>query len=121
QWRSSSEAGSVSYLVGPYAALAHGIDESGSDQVYTALRESALVSGFEIPFRAPWTSEEVTRVARRVGPDHDVVLTTMPGLVAQAAKDPRFGPASTDPEGRDAALRFLQEAWRAATRLAEEI
>lgn len=111
----------MSYLVGPYAALSHGLDEAGKDTIYGALRESALVSGFEIPFRAPWTAEDVARAARRVGPDRDVVITTMPGLVARAWKDAQFGPASADSEGRNASVRFFKEAWRAAMLLGEVI
>jgi hypothetical protein len=75
------------------------------------------VAGLEIPFTESLHKYDEGWFFRQLPPGADFIVTTIPGTVARLTADPRFGLASTSPEGRRQAIAFVRAAHQAAERL----
>lgn len=95
----------IPFLIGAYAALPS--SRSEQEQFYAELGNAPWVNGLEIPLRDSIT-DDLPWFAARLSPSFTTnVLTPIPAVVGHVEKNPKFGIASPDDEGRDAALRFL--------------
>ena len=68
------------------------------------LARSPLVAGLEVPF----LDGEVALPPARMPSSWRHVVTMMPATMAALAADPTWGPASTDSDGRAAAMALLR-------------
>ncbi|MEO5994400.1 DUF4862 family protein [Pseudarthrobacter sp. PH31-O2] len=93
------EGENVSLIVGAYPAQPEGLLQS---QFFEELAALAAIRGLELPYRAwggdPWPAG--------ANADWSAVVTAIPGTMQRAGADARFGLASTDREGRRAAVDF---------------
>ncbi|MGV9183355.1 DUF4862 family protein [Arcanobacterium canis] len=95
------------FLIGAYAALPS--DRSEQEQFYANLGDAPWVNGLEIPLRDSIT-DDLSWFAQRISPSFTTnVLTPIPGTMGNLAKNPKFGIASPDDDGRQAALDFLTD------------
>jgi hypothetical protein len=89
----------VSLIVGAYPAQPERPQER---QFFEELSAVSAIRGLELPYRA-WGGEPWPAGART---DWSAVVTAIPGTMQRVGGDPRFGLASTDREGRRAAVDF---------------
>lgn len=102
-------------FLGAYALVA-GVPEVTGRSVYRALRELPI-AGLEVPL--PTGAPDPRWWAECIAPQWDLVLTAIPGTVQRLARDPGYGIASTDEDGRRAALADLVVAADLARELAQ--
>lgn len=103
--------------VAAYAAIPPGnFDVRAETAVYDGL-ETLGIAGLEQPFFGALHRHDEGFLLGQLRPDWDVVLTTLPGTMDRMKEAPAFGLASTDEGGRGRALRFMEEARRAAERI----
>jgi hypothetical protein len=78
---------------------------------YSELRSEPLIGGLELSFNSfngGLHPRGVRALARLLEPDWRNVVTNIPGTIAAVAKDARYGLASSDPEGRAAAVQHVR-------------
>jgi hypothetical protein len=109
----------AAYLVGAYAAAPSqlGWDPEAEAAFLDAVLALDGVSGLEVPFTGALHKYDEAWFLQRLTPSADVILTLLPGTMARLKTAPRFGIASTDNDGRRAALDFASEALHAVDRL----
>ncbi|WP_167139311.1 DUF4862 family protein [Diaminobutyricimonas sp. TR449] len=107
------------WLVGAYAAAPsrNGWDPDLESHFFDALANLPGVTGFELPFAdtlhkfdEPWLFDQLPR-------DTSVVVTTAPGTSQRVRSTGTFGIASTDTDGRRAALEHTEAARQSIHRL----
>lgn len=89
----------MSLIVGAYPAQPEGPQQR---EFFEELSSVSAIRGLELPYRA-WGGEPWPDGART---DWSAVVTAIPGTMQRVGGDPRFGLASTDWEGRRAAVDF---------------
>jgi Domain of unknown function (DUF4862) len=95
----------MTYLVGAYAALPAHMRWTAAERAFLdELAADRSAAGFETPVYADWTPDSMRDVLRHTRRGNDIILTTLPGTMPSVAKRAAFGLASTDPDGRAAAL-----------------
>lgn len=94
------------FVVGAYASLP---EEGRQDDYYQLLHQEKWIDGIEIPF--PGVIKNNARdFARVLSKDWSAnTITAIPGTMQNVWKDPKFGLASPDETGREAALGFCDE------------
>jgi hypothetical protein len=102
-------------FLGAYALVA-GLSPDATRATYRLLADLPI-AGLELPLAAAgagaqWWDEHVL-------PEWDLVVTTIPTVMQRLGQDPRYGLASTDDDGRRAALDDVALAARLARDLAE--
>ena len=102
-------------FLGAYALVA-GLAEEAAHRTYQALAELSI-AGLELPLAAadassPWWE-------RHVAAHWDLVVTAIPTTMQRLARDARYGLASTDEEGRRAAMADVEVAARLSRELAQ--
>jgi hypothetical protein len=70
--------------------------------------------GLEVPFTGELDDDELSGL---LGGGHELVITSIPGVVAKLSADPAFGLASHDEDGRMRAVRFTRAAHDGVRRL----
>ncbi|MGV8977190.1 MAG: DUF4862 family protein [Cellulomonas sp.] len=103
-------------FLGAYALVA-GLPADDEAAAYAAIAELPI-AGIELPVAAadassPWFT-------RNVHPDWDLVVTCIPTVMQRLGADPAYGLASTDDDGRRAALDDVAVARDLARRLADD-
>ena len=93
----------MALVLGTYA-LAWGRSAAEHAQVVDAVAKESLVDGLEVPWTGSPAMPDLVDVLRTSRLDWQVVITCLPRTLAQLAPRPRFGLASPDPDGRQAAL-----------------
>lgn len=95
------------FIVGAYASL----PRSREDQCdyYRLLGRQRWINGAEIPFPGDLADVESRRWLAKVLPTHwrANTITAIPGTMQHVWKDPNFGLASPDVDGRMAALMMM--------------
>jgi hypothetical protein len=112
----SSETPRPDFIVGAYTSLP--FDRRDQETYYSLLSEQAWINGLEIPFPGdlteslPWLSHQIA--------DHwnSNTITAIPGTMVNVSKNHKFGLASADEDGRDAALEFTDRICKAVQELA---
>lgn len=89
----------MSLIVGAYPAQPEGPNQR---QFFEELSDVPAIRGLELPYRA-WGGAPWPDGARA---DWSAVVTAIPGTMQRVGGDPRFGLASTNGEGRRAAIDF---------------
>lgn len=109
----------MSVIVGAYAASpAHGHwDPELEQEFFRALAEVPGVRGLELPWTGSVHPHDDDWLYAHFPRDLDAVLTSIPGTMTRLRHEPRFGLASTDAEGRAAAVRQALAIGEAAKRL----
>lgn len=103
--------------LGSYALAPHpGQDEA---TFYAALRDVAF-DAYELPVPTSDAAAHVTSwILKHLPDDRDVVLTAIPSTMRRLGESPGYGLASSDDEGRQAALTDLAVVGELAQRLAD--
>lgn len=96
---SAQQAGKRPLVVGAYPAHARSGDPGIRRDVLAGLAERAWVAGWE----HPWVGGPLELPPQ---PRWAHVITPLPGTMQRVARDPWFGLASPEPDGRAAALAF---------------
>lgn len=106
------------FIVGAYASLPEGRERQ--ETYYRMLADLEWVSGIEIPYPGD-LAENWQWLLERL-PQHweASTITAIPGTMVTIGKNPRFGLASADPEGRRAALEFTERIREVVLRMADK-
>ena len=105
-------------IVGAHAAMP--LEREDQESFYAGLAERNLATALEIPVSdsihedPAWFASQVRGRFRRG------VVTALPGTVKRLAEEPNFGLASTDDEGRRAAVEWVTGVRRAAEELNQQ-
>ncbi len=108
----------MNYIVGAYAAspTAAAWDPELEAQYLAQVAALPGFRGLELPFTGVLHRDEQW-LLDHLGREWDLVLTAIPGTVARVAADPAFGLASTEHDGRIAAVEFTAALRSAVTRI----
>ena len=109
----------MKYYVGAYAASPNqsGWNPELETAYYDALKQLANVRGLEHPFLGQLHAQDDDWFLTNIKPDWDYVFTCIPGIMNALSQNPRFGLASEDETGRQAALSFMRQACEAVAKL----
>lgn len=109
----------MSFFLGAYAASPCGShwDQAAETAYWQGLRRLPHLRGLEYPFAGKLHPHDEAWALANLDPAWDMVLTLLPGTMDRLEKDPRFGLASEDEEGRRAALDFTKLAAATVARL----
>ena len=104
------------FVVGAYASLP---EHASQPDYYHLLAEQEWISGIEIPFPGVLASD-AKAIADVIAPHWTLnTITAIPGTMQNVGKNPAFGLASPDEEGRAAALTFTREIRDAVASLSQ--
>jgi hypothetical protein len=113
---------SVPLVLGAYAACATGLPACDINDVAGRTAANGRISGFEIPFfdqkTEPWLSPAFLRGMPELTGS---VVTLVPALFAAVKADPTIGLASTDEDGRRAAVAIVEHARRIVEQMPGQI
>lgn len=109
----------MSYIVGAYAIAPASLDDE--EKLLVGLAARADVRGLELPFTGALHRSDEAWLFARLRPDWEHVVTLIPGTMGRLQAHPHFGLASSDENGRQAALAMAREALAAVARLNEAI
>lgn len=84
---------------------------------YDQLKMLSNVKGLEHPFVGKLHRYDDDWFLSNIDPNWDFVITCVPGIMGGLSKNPHFGIASDDEQGRQAALVFMQDALDAIVKL----
>lgn len=93
------------FIVGAYASQP--ADHEGQRKYYERLHASGWVDGLEVPFPGQWETVFGFLGEMLAGRFTHSVLTPIPGTMVTMWKNPSFGLASSDKDGRSRALDYL--------------
>ena len=92
-------------------------ERGDQESFYAGLAERDLATALEIPYADSIHEDPVWFASQVRGRFRHGVVTALPGTVRRLADDPAFGLASTDDQGRRAAVEWITEVRRAAEEL----
>lgn len=109
----------MKYYVGAYASSPcnNGWNAEIESEFYNALKKDPRIQGLEHPFLGKLHSEDDDWFLANIDPNWRFVFTCIPGTMAALSEMPTFGIASTDENGRKAAIAFLAKARDAIAKL----
>jgi hypothetical protein len=109
----------MKYIIGAYATApsTEQWHQELETQYYQQLKSQDSISGIEHPFVGRLHPYDDDWFLKNINPDWQFVFTSIPGVMGCMAKNPHFGIASTNEEGRQAALAFYQRAQQAIFKL----
>jgi len=109
----------MKYFVGAYAASPNQTqwDAVVETAFYQALQRLPNVKGLEHPFLGSLHPHDDAWFLANIDPNWHYVFTCIPGIMNALGQNPQFGLASTDEQGRQAALQFTQRACEAIAKL----
>ena len=99
-------------IVGAHAAMP--LEREDQESFYAGLAERNLATALEIPVSDSIHEDPAWFVSQVRGRFRRGVVTALPGTVKRLAEEPNFGLASTDDEGRRAAVEWVTGVRRAA-------
>ena len=102
-------------IVGAHATMP--FERGDQESFYAGLAERDLATALEIPYADSIHEDPVWFASQVRGRFRHGVVTALPGTVRRLADDPAFGLASTDDQGRRAAVEWITEVRRAAEEL----
>jgi hypothetical protein len=109
----------MEYIIGAYAT-APSTEQWQQDletQFYQQLKAIKSISGLEHPFTGKLHPYDDDWFLENIDKDWQFIFTSIPGVMGSIAKDPHFGIASTNEDGRQAALAFYLQAQQAILKL----
>ncbi len=92
------------WILSAYAAVPPGWDRGEHARFLDGVTGLDGVAGFEIPFSGRLHPYDEGWFLRRLDARHDYTITTIPDTMNHLDRDPRYGLASVDVEGRAAAI-----------------
>ena len=109
----------MSYFVGAYAASPNNPhwDPELETRYYEQLKAIPSIKGLEHPFLGTLHPHDDAWFVANIHKDWRFVFTCIPGVMAAMGKNPHFGLASDQPEGRAEAMRFMRGACEAIAAL----
>lgn len=109
----------MKYIIGAYATAPSSViwDKNQEENYYQQLKSNAKIKGLEHPFVGQLHSHDDDWFLENIDPDWQFVFTSIPGVMGNLNKNPYFGIASTNEEGRLAAITFYQQAQQAIAKL----
>lgn len=109
----------MQYIIGAYATAPSTVtwDKNQETQYYEQLKAIKSIQGLEHPFAGQLHTHDDDWFLDNIDPNWQFVFTSIPGVMGNLNKNPHFGIASTNEEGRLAALAFYQQAQQAITKL----
>ncbi|MGY0646340.1 MAG: DUF4862 family protein [Paraglaciecola chathamensis] len=109
----------MNYFVGSYAtspAWEHW-DAEAEHAYFAQLKTFKNIQGLEHPFTGTLHPHDDDWFIANVSPDWKFVFTCVPGTMGALGKNPHFGIASDDEDGRQAAIAFMRKACDAIGKL----
>ncbi|QHJ10112.1 putative protein YiaX1 [Paraglaciecola mesophila] len=109
----------MNYFVGSYATSPawEQWDAEAEHAYFAQLKAMPNLQGLEHPFTGTLHPHDDDWFIANVSPDWQFVFTCVPGTMGALGKNPHFGIASDDEEGRQAALDFMRTACDAIGKL----
>ncbi len=109
----------MKYIVGAYATAPSSVswDKELESQYYQQLKAIEKIKGIEHPFVGKLHAYDDDWFLANIDTNWQFIFTSIPGVMANIASAPHFGIASTNEEGRQAALAFYQQANQAILKL----
>lgn len=109
----------MEYIIGAYATApsTEQWHQELETQYYQALKSLDSVIGLEHPFVGKLHPFDDEWFLENIDKNWQFVFTSIPGVMGNIAKNPHFGIASTNEQGRQAALAFYQQAQQAIFKL----
>jgi hypothetical protein len=109
----------MEYIIGAYATApsTEKWHQGLEIQYYQALKAIDNIAGLEHPFTGKLHPYDDDWFLDNIDKNWQFVFTSIPGVMGNLAKNPHFGIASTNEEGRQAALAFYQQAQQAILKL----
>lgn len=110
----------MSYYVGAYASspCTSGWDPELETRYYHQLKQIPSIKGLEHPFLGEnLHAHDDNWFLENIHPDWQYVFTCVPGTMGAIGKNPNFGIASDDADGREQALAFMEKARAAIAKL----
>jgi hypothetical protein len=113
----------MKYIVGAYATAPSTLawDKELESQYYQQLKSIENIQGLEHPFVGTLHPFDDEWFLANIDSHWQFVFTSIPGVMGNLAKNPHFGIASTNEEGRQAALDFYQQARQAIIKLNQHL
>jgi len=105
-------------IVGAHAAMPS--ERGDQEAFYAGLAERNLATALEIPVSDSIHEDPAWFVSQVRGRFRHGVVTALPGTVKRLPEEPNFGLASTDDEGRRAAVEWITGVRRAAEELNQQ-
>jgi hypothetical protein len=108
-------------LLGAYTVAPRDLHSDGGreERWYRRLFEEPAIGGLQLRFDATLHPAGVGRLAALVAPPWQSTVTDLPGMLAALGRDPRYGLASIDDEGRRAAIVQVRTMLEEISRLRE--
>ena len=115
--KGSSETTPPDFIVGAYASLP--FDRRDQETYYSLLATQKWINGLEIPFPGD-LSESLPWLSRQIADHWNAnTITAIPGTMVNVGKNPAFGLASADEDGRASALKFTNRICKSVQELAD--
>lgn len=113
----------MEYILGAYAtapSTKHWHQDSET-QFYEQIKSLKNIIGLEHPFVGKLHPYDDDWFLENIDKNWQFIFTSIPGVMANLAKNPHFGIASTNENGRQAALDFYKQAQQAILKLNNHI
>jgi hypothetical protein len=109
----------MKYIIGAYATApsTEKWQQGLETQYYQKLKAIDNIAGLEHPFTGKLHPYDDNWFLDNIDVNWQFIFTSIPGVMDNIAKNPHFGIASTNEEGRQAALAFYQQAQQAIFKL----
>ncbi len=109
----------MNYIVGAYATAPSTFawDENLESEYYEQLKSIDNIQGIEHPFVGKLHPFDDDWFLDNIDTSWQFIFTSIPGVMANLAQNPHFGIASTNEDGRQAAIEFYQQARLAILKL----
>jgi len=109
----------MKYIIGAYATAPSTVkwDKELETQFYQKLKAIDNIAGLEHPFTGQLHAYDDDWFIEAIDKDWQFIFTSIPGVMGNLANNPHFGIASSNEEGRQAALAFYQKAQQAILKL----
>ena len=115
--KGSSETTPPDFIVGAYASLP--FDRRDQETYYSLLATQKWINGLEITFPGD-LSESLPWLSRQIADHWNAnTITAIPGTMVNVGKNPAFGLASADEDGRASALKFTNRICKSVQELAD--
>ena len=109
----------MKYIVGAYATAPSTLtwDENLESQYYHQLKAIDNIQGIEHPFMGKLHAFDDDWFLANIDTNWNFIFTSIPGVMKNLTHNPHFGIASTNEDGRKAAIEFYQQARLAILKL----
>ena len=109
----------MKYFMGAYASSPNvgDWDADLETRYYNEIKSFDNIGGLEHPFAGTLHNRDEDWFLENIDPSWDFVFTTIPGVMGAIGKNPNFGIASDDADGRAESLAFMKKACDAVAKL----